>query len=191
MRSIPLIAVMLMFIPVLGVQAEVVEIALPQLEGQYGAGDTWGRGTSFQLPQPPLAVHGAWLRLIGTVNVREVKCVGSAAVPRPVYFDASMRDYASGGWWGVWQATPEDSGEFELTAQFMPNYEPTWDFLSDGTGEMGLVAHSCPESDNCWPVTTCSDAVLTEVVFIVSADFPVPIEPTTWGRIKALYDSSP
>ena len=191
MRFIPLVVAMLMLVPGLGVQAEVVEIALHQLEGRYGEYDIWGRGSSFQLPQRPIVVHDVWLRLIGTVNVREVQCEGSPSFPAPVSFDVTMRDYTSGGWWGVWPVTPTESGEFELTVRFLPQHEPTWDFLSDGTGEIGLLASSCPESDSCWPVTTCSDAVLTEVVLIVNADFPVPTEGMTWGRIKALYHRSP
>jgi hypothetical protein len=65
--------------------------------------------------------------------------------------------------------------------------QASWDFLLDGRGEITLhvspmenVIETC--SNERWPT-----AQFDEVTFVIDADFPVPADAMSWGRVKEFY----
>ncbi len=173
------------------VRATVVETPLPELQGRYFLEETFARTATFRLQAPPILVHAAWLRLTGTVTVRLVYCdyLPYEPYPYPMGFAAEMPRPTPPGWWDGVTHTSSESGSFELTIQFRPtNAESNWDFLDDGVGELDLWSQGCPVIDLCWPVTQCTEAFVTDAVLVLDAEFRVPVEDTTWGRVKALFE---
>ena len=85
---------------------------------------------------------------------------------------------------------PEVPGTFEWTGQFHANPSTTtWEFLMDGQAEISLFGAPAGLVDLCWPLTAYPTGTVEEAVLFVDAEFPVAVEPTSWGRIKALYDT--
>ncbi len=163
--------------------AEIVQIPLTGLLGSYPA----VRTATFQLPDEPIIVRGAALKLSGEAIVGADSCEWGGPYPWPTQFNARFLD-TPGGTWYASGGTPELSGPFETNSSFYALLgDPTWDFLADGQGELTLFGGPYILVGLCWeitqPLATVADAVL-----FVDADFPVPAEPTSWGRIKALFD---
>ena len=81
-------------------------------------------------------------------------------------------------------------GRFEWRAQFRPSpHTTTWSFLMDGEADISLFGAPAGLVGLCWPVSSPPTAVVEEAVLIVDAEYAVPVEATSWGRIKALYDA--
>jgi hypothetical protein len=59
----------------------------------------------------------------------------------------------------------------------------------DGQADIKVVGVPSEYPDICYPVSASPTLTVTEAVLIVDAEFPVPVEATTWGRIKALFES--
>jgi hypothetical protein len=57
----------------------------------------------------------------------------------------------------------------------------------DGEGEVNVTGDTGFLPGGCWEVAP-PEATVSEAVLYVDADFPVPAESNTWGRIKALYE---
>jgi hypothetical protein len=166
----------------------VVEIPLPDLAGRYYLYDVFQRTCAFELSQPPTVVHSASLRLVGTATVRMAWCGFGSMEPYPEAFRlfATMPDSETGGAWGssLWTT---DSGAFDVSLLFEPRSGATWAFLEDATGEVSVNSMGCPVLDSCWPVTLCSEAFIEQAFLVLDAEFPVPVDESTWGRIKALF----
>jgi hypothetical protein len=87
-----------------------------------------------------------------------------------------------------WSATvrpPDVPGVFEWTGDFFSPLGLTWDFLLDGEAAVSLETPtmSIPECNSPVPAAV----TVTGATLIVDADFPVPVQVNTWGRIKGLY----
>jgi hypothetical protein len=85
---------------------------------------------------------------------------------------------------GVTADSPEPRVEF---AADQPLERGTsWDFLADGTGEISVIALPVlyVVGEMVAPVTGRVDE-LTLVLDVETV--PVPVKPSTWGQIKALY----
>jgi hypothetical protein len=167
---------------------EVVEIPLPELTGQYINYELNRRTCSFELSKAPTVVHGASLRLVGTATVRMSWCGFGSMEPYPetIWLFATMPDTETGAAWGNAMGAAE-SGAFDVTLPFQTTSGATWAFLNDKTGQIEVDAIGCPIVDLCWPVTICSEAFVEQAVLVLDAEFPVPVDESTWGRIKALY----
>jgi hypothetical protein len=84
---------------------------------------------------------------------------------------------------------PFSAGAFGWTAVFHPTppTTTTWNFLMDGMGEISLFGSPAIYLDPCSESSAPPTLTVTEAVLIVDADFPIAVEPSTWGKIKALY----
>ena len=167
---------------------EVVEIALPELVGRYFDYELNQRRCSFELPQAPTVVHGASLHLVGRATVRMSWCGFGSMEPYPEAFRlfATMPDTETGGAWGstLWAT---ESGAFDVSLPFGTRSGATWAFLDDKTGQIEANSMGCPVVDSCFPVTICSEAFVEQAFLVLDAEFPVPVDESTWGRIKALF----
>ena len=90
--------------------------------------------------------------------------------------------------WVASEPMPGQSGAFEWTAEFraIPASARDWGFLLDGEASVVLFGAPAPLVGLC-EVITQPTATVTEAVLIVDAEFAVPVDETTWGRVKALY----
>jgi hypothetical protein len=166
--------------------AEVVEIPLPSLQGDYSVGGVASRAVAFQLDRPPSAVHGASIRWRGNIVHGELVC-GPEARPWAASFIASMHDGPLNFWMASAPATA-GSTSFDTASAFRPLFGATWGFLMDGSGHLlvefapyrivGLCTFGEP------PVGAIENAVLA-----IEAEFPAPVERGTWGNLKALFSS--
>lgn len=62
----------------------------------------------------------------------------------------------------------------------------SWGFLLDGTGTIRIHGTNSV-GPNCVPVAPPPEASLATVEVRIYGDVATPVEPTSWGRIKALY----
>jgi hypothetical protein len=168
--------------------AVVIEIPLPELLGNY---QNTQHTVTLQLPAPPAVIHSASFRVSGTTTQGVLYCDDQdppSQSPLPLMLYAELdADDLSFVWFAENHNAVNVTGAFSWTAQFHgvgnPNV-PTWSFLMDGVTNLRLVG----ADPGTWClVTTSPSAVITEAVFIIDAEFPIAAEPTTWGRVKALY----
>jgi hypothetical protein len=171
-------------------RASIVEIPLPELRGRYYLYDTYQRTAPFGVLPIPAVVHGASLRLVGTLTIRLTYCgiYPSEPYPETFLFQATMPDPTTTGTWGSGFISNAD-GSFDRTVVFASRGGATWAFLQGGTGEVTLFGEGCPEVDLCWPVTFCSEAFVEDAYLVIDAEFPIPIHESTWGGIKALFEN--
>jgi hypothetical protein len=174
--------------------AEVVEVPLTGLQGVYTTGGTY-RTAHVQLDRTPIAVHSVRIRFSGESTVRYWYCDLEDSIPIPVKFYAEINDPITAGLWFGGGATAEESGEYQIESGFYASHKPnsptpTWDFLIQ-YGSCGVSLEGCcnPASDLCQPYSTFSDATVASAILMIDAEFPVPVGETSWGRIKALFES--
>ncbi len=191
MRKILAILLTVMGVGVTTAAAEVVEIPLPGVLGIYSFGPSnCCRTVSFQLPKVPLAIHGASFRVSGTTEVGSYECYWDGLHPWSTLLWASMIDKPGIDGWIANGPMPQQPGVFSWTATFHSNPSTaTWGFLMDGQAQITVVGVPSEYSEICYPVSASPTLTVTEAVLTIDAEFPVPVEPTSWGRIKALYES--
>jgi hypothetical protein len=168
--------------------ATVVEVPLPELSGRYYDTETYQRTAPFHLLPIPVAVHSVSLRLVGTLTIRLAYC-DFDPFPTMFAFEANLPDPATEGAWGAWFGS-DANGSFDQSIVFSTRSGASWGGLETGFGEVTLSGMGCPVVDGCWPLTLCSEAVVEEAYLVVDAEFPIPVGEATWGRIKALFESS-
>ena len=104
-------------------------------------------------------------------------------------FFAYMEDTDFAHYWLAGELMPEVAGTFGWTAEFRPSpHTTTWGFLMDGEAELTLCGAPIGLVGLCWPIGASPTAIVSEAVLIIDAEFPVPTEKSTWGRIKAIFD---
>jgi len=168
--------------------ATVIEIPLPGLLGNYPVGPgNATRTVTFQLPQIPDSIHGASFRIVGTTTIGLADCGEVGMLDKwPMEFIAQMTD-APDQYWLAWEAPSFTPGTFTSTAEFEPIPETTtWGFLMDGEADINLFGAPSSALGLCNEVLLPTGSI-TEAVLIIDAAFPFAVEPSTWGRIKALY----
>lgn len=172
--------------------ATIVEIPLPDLLGTYPLNEQEAERTaSFVLPTTPTAINGVWFRLAGTQQVGEIMCESGGPYPWPMDFLAALSDPTLPGQWLSFSPMPEVTGPFEWTAAFISYSQGmTWDFLLDGEDDITLWGLPMALVGLCWGIVSPT-AEVTEAVLIIDAEFPVPVESSTWGRVKALFRAHP
>ena len=181
-------AVVMMALIATAAHATVIEIPLPGLLGTYPLdAQNATRTVSFHLPDPPAVVYGVSFRVSGTTEVGTALCDGVLS-EWPMAIEASMVD-TPGHYWFANALMPYVAGSFAWTSEFHtfpPN--ATWGFLIDGSAEVSLWGAPAGLVATCTDVSVPPPtATVTEAVLIIDAEFPIPVEPSTWGRIKALY----
>jgi hypothetical protein len=162
--------------------AEIDQIPLPELVGSYPA----SRTVTVQLRDEPMLIRGASIRLIGDATLGAYFCGFDGPFPLSLLLSASFPDTPSGSWIAE-DFVPKQNGAFYMHIDFRAYRDPTWEFLMDGAGELKLMGGTGFLPSGCWIVTPPS-ATVTEAVLLIDADFPVPADQSTWGRIKALYE---
>lgn len=166
--------------------ATVIEIPLPGLLGSY---QNTSHTVSVVLPASPAVIHGASFRVSGTKVAGQMYCdepFPPSVQPLPIALSAELpADDFSSAWFAEDPAVMTASGAFTWTSAFYPvPFSATWSFLMDGIANLTFLG----ADPGTWcQVLSSPSAVITEAVFIIDADFPIPIEASTWGKIKALY----
>ena len=168
--------------------AQTVEVPLPELNGLYTLYE-FQRTAVFELPCQPAAITGASIRISGHATVGAVVCEWGGPYPWSMMMDATIPDTTTGADWLATSQTPEEPGTFEMTAVFGDLYgqDPSWDSLLGGVGEVTLRAAPLGIVGLCWEVSPPPEATVTSAVLVVDGDFPIPVQPRTCGKIKALY----
>jgi hypothetical protein len=167
--------------------AVVVEIPLPGLLGDYPLSESNGtRTTTFHLPQAPSVIHSASFRISGTAVLGSANCDEFGDGSWAMEYFSDMKDASLKLWLSAPHPPVIPSGPFGWTAPFSTSDGATWDFLMDGEGEISLYGAPTALLGLCQQGVVPSGTV-TEAVLIIDAEFPVATEPSTWGRIKALY----
>jgi len=166
--------------------AVVVEVPVPELVGSYVHE---GRTATVHVPVLPSAIHGVSLRLVGTTALATFAC-GGPAVPFPIHFNAGF--VADPGFW-VAEGDLSNDGAVTVTQSFgpipdTPPGSPSWALLLDGQADLTLGCASC-----CDPFSECvrvgpeEATTLSEVTLLIDGEFPTPVAPASWGRVKAIY----
>jgi hypothetical protein len=170
------------------VRAEVIAIHVPGLAGSYPVSPgVYTRTVTIQLPKLPTLIHGAsfWIFGSGAPGVADCGNPGQADI-WPMEYIAEMADGAG----GVWMAYHEPyylPGQFIRAADFegMIGGE-SWDFLMDGAADVTLSGAPASALGGCDPVLIPSGNIF-DAYFYLDAEFVLAVEPTTWGKVKALY----
>jgi hypothetical protein len=169
-------------------RGEVIEVLLPGLAGAYSGNSTTTRSATIQLPRIPDLIHSVSIRVEGVADVGVAHCQQSGtANVWPMEFIGEMTD-SPDGFWLAFPPPRYSSGPFESAGEFEPMTETTtWAFLMDGEGEITLSGGPASELLLCDPIVWPDGGNVTEAWLIVDAEFPLAVEASTWGRVKALY----
>ena len=189
MKRIAMVLMILTLVPASLANAEIIQIALPDLLGTYPITMSLAERTAAFSFTPPAAINGASFRVSGVATVGSLMCEGTPG-PYPIEILAYMFPDEA-GWWYAEEPMSDVPGAFTWTAQFesTPPHPvgPSWDFLMDGEGELILFGAGPPIIGICSIVSSPS-AIITEAVLILDVVSTVPTEVTTWGQIKAIYE---
>jgi hypothetical protein len=167
--------------------ATLVEVSLPGLHGTYPLdAQTNTRTVTFQLPDPPGAVYDAWFAVSGVTQVGQIECDGNLYA-WPTMLFATMEDDSPVKVWYAQELMPEVAGPYSWMARFDATMNATWSFLGDGTASITLLGAPGEYIHICSPASAPPTLTVTSAVLIIDAEFPIRTEPTTWGRVKALY----
>lgn len=173
-------------------RAEMIEVPLAGVVGGYVCDPARGfqpgeiRTVSFDLGGAVVQVNGAWIRWSGSLVAGWGDCDGGSFrwVGRIVAYLDQVELTAWRAEIGV-QGAPWEIN-FDETLAFASAGQPAWDFLGDGSGDL-IVAIDAAQyfcGEMLVPPTATLDTA-TLILDVVVA--PVPVESTTWGRVKALY----
>lgn len=185
---IVLLAVALLVVMAVPVRAILIEIPLPGLHGTYPVtAQNYERRVTFRMIDPPAAIHGAWFTVAGTTGVGVIECDG-VQYEWPTMLYAYMEDTFAHIWIAD-EPMPFTAGEFGWTAAFTPSppIGTTWNFLLDGTADIVLSGGPSGYIGICSEVSAPPTLTVTSATLILDVDIPIRTEPSTWGKIKALY----
>jgi len=168
--------------------AEVYEYVLPELNGP----STGDKTTTLTYTGPAGAVNSLTIRIEGTVDVLGyVVCEGSVEPDTSVWPLAPGSHLLKPGDTGYWIG----SGSFLET---LGPFDDSWihhtfngGFTELATGddiEVNLYFGPAALVGICSPMTLPTAGTMTRVTLLIDVSPPVPVEPSTWGRIKSLYN---
>jgi hypothetical protein len=196
MKVMVVLALALQALALTGAGAETVSVPLPMIQGRYYVDESipamnYNRQDHFELARIPLSVSGVWLHISGTFAVGETSCwlsdpADPDTFPQRLEFFASLDD-TTGAWDPMADAVSGTvSGTFEYTMPFSrASHEVNWEFLKTGSGLLGLSTTFMmfPEcSVLIWP-----EAMIEQAELIIEGQFPIAVDHSTWGSIKALF----
>jgi hypothetical protein len=169
-------------------RALTVEIQVPGLIGPYPISPSvTTRSTSVKLPAIPTVINSVSLRITGTQAMGHLVCPLGTFQDWPMLFYGSMQQDEDHWWLAPY--SPASDGSFTQTLSFAPSPPEgaSWEFLMDGTGMVQLFGNPNFLEGPCWEDAVAPTGEVTEAVLIIEGDFALPVESSTWGRIKALY----
>ena len=163
--------------------ASVIEVPLTTLHGNYPATRLQG----FQLEQAPSVINSVSIRVTGVQTPGSITCESGGPFSWPMAFTVSMSDEPNGYW--IAGVTPDfDAVSFSQTTQFQAtNPGTTWSFLIDGAAEVTIDGWPAGLIGSCYIDPAPPTGVINEAVLIIDAEYAIKTEPSTWGKIKALY----
>ena len=182
------LAVLLLLVSAAPALAVVIEIPLPALNGSYGA----ERTVPLVLPAAPSVIYGASFRVTGTAQVGSLICYNTQTgnYDLPAVWPAEVFIYAHDGSHSKSWYLDElvgTTGPIALEKVARPLSGANWNFLLDGVGAVTFHGGGAGYITICSSTSAPPTVTVTEAVLILDAEFPVAIESSTWGRIKALY----
>jgi hypothetical protein len=188
----PMAAVYAILIFVIGVEAraEVHEFNLPALAG--ASADSTVTDT-VEYHGPTAAVNSVSLRVGGSVDFLGVlHCVNSGN-PTAMQWDMELRSFVrktgDAGYWASDAMSVGQLGAFEATYGHL-SYGG---FLSVSDGDVIQVEYYFGPIGYlgvCGPVTDPPSGTSSTVTLILNVSPASPVEETTWGRIKNVYNKS-
>ena len=188
--SLPIIFLTLFFcfLPLSKAHGEIVEIPLPELVGIYTMNDTSARTVSFDLGHPVFEVHQAWIQWSGSITPGVIARPSQPTVPWPCEVYAYL-DTIGTSYWSAFFGPVE--GSFRDTTTFKAIFNPTWDFLSDGIGD--LTVKLLPEILLCYHKIYESPIVQLDTVSIIfDVDLATGVgNSSPDGEIKIQYRKNP
>jgi len=182
-----LVAIAVLFLCAASSFAAVIEVPVPELLGHYPPSSTESsRSTTVKLPAIPTVIHGVSLRISGTQAMGHLVCPLGTWQDWPMRFEGSM-EQDQDHWW-LAEYNPSDAS-FTLTVQLEPSppEDASWEFLMDGSGLVKLFGAPNFLEGPCWENPAAPTAEITDAVLVIDGDVALPVEPSTWGKIKALY----
>ena len=167
--------------------AEVYEYDLPALTGP-SIGD---RVTTFTYTGPAGAVNSLTVRVEGTVDVLGfTECLGNVPPDTLVWPLSPGSHLLKPGDTGYWIG----SGAF---LEVLGPFDDSWTHVTFNGGfselttgddiEVNLYFGPAALVGICGPITGPTEGTATRVTLLIDVSPPVPVEPSTWGRIKSLY----
>ncbi len=170
-------------------RSTVFEFELHDLAGS--SGDT-SRTTTFVYQGPTGAVNSLSVRVIGIVdNLGFVECYVSELPDTSVWpLEISSRIKKPGdiGYWLGIGPFLEQLDSFDET---FAHYTYTGGFSTVSAGDsfhVELLFGPALIVGLCGPITPPSTGVMDKVTVLIDVLSSVPVEHTTWGRIKSLFD---
>jgi hypothetical protein len=172
--------------------AEVVEVPLPGLVGNYSHNDCH-REAVFVLDPIPEDIVQVEIQLSGTHNVGEYYCQPNGTIegPYPISGEiyARIRDTINDSSWYANEYLEGVSGAFEVIYLFQGYYGQTvtWEFLlQSGQGTVEFSACQGALTPFCW-YDTYPDVTVEQATLLIETDPSVGVESKTWGMIKSLF----
>jgi hypothetical protein len=161
-----------------------VEVPLPELAGDYDT-TNYIRTVTVDVGGSLVGISGAELYMAGSMTPGVVGYYDEfdelQTEPWPAEFGGGFYEMGTSAWF-AW--TGGHDGAFEVTVPFQGIGDPNWDFLADGVAEFTFEFIPASLVGLVFPITDPYGSI-TEVTLIIHAT--VPVEESTWGRVKALY----
>ena len=163
-------------------EVAVLEVPVPDLIGLYADGMP-PVSTQFSLTISPAAILSASVRLRGNLPWPSYMTCGGY---NGIVF--SLEVPATTGTWEVGFYV-EQRVNFEVIVRLASIGGATWDFLAEAEGTVICSGVARPLPPGCSYIHggCCPVAEVTYASIMFEYDPLVPVEVTTWGRIKALY----
>jgi hypothetical protein len=184
-RGIVVAVILTMYFGLSNSNGETLEIPTEELIRLY-SNSTPPESTQFHVPFSHLAITSAQVCLRGNLPVPSYTTCGYNGV----VFILEVPGTPS---WEpkYWKAEfyVDERVNFEVIAELEPYKGATWDFLEDGVGTLICRGFGRPLPIGCSyiPGACCPIGDVTYASIIFEYDPLVPIEETTWGRIKSLF----
>ncbi|MDH3197632.1 MAG: hypothetical protein OEO21_05270 [Candidatus Krumholzibacteria bacterium] len=181
----PLLPVLAIVVALTGghARANVLEYALPELVGLSGAPPetTWVVYTG-----DVAVVTAVSLNITGLVSQLGVLECGQPPTPAVWTLDigVSVRKPLEADYWSG-LATLSETGTFDVTVALSPG-----GFTGLDPGDVIAVEYTFAPSAfpaSCTPVGDPPLGATGSITLVLEVDYPIPLDASTWGRIKALY----
>jgi hypothetical protein len=169
-------------------QTVFLEIPFPQFTGAYDVNNFGESSASVPFPYDPAEITSVSVRISGSTTLGVLHCADQPDSPWPIEIIASMSNYPLDE---LWMAHPSgflEEGSFDLVLPFetFPNRPQTWNLLDDGNGVLRFFIAPAAMIGICSGVVEPT-AVIEEFVLVFEMNSVVPVDRTTWDRIKAQY----
>lgn len=185
MRAFAALAAGVVLLMIAPAQADMINVPVSGMSGDYF--DSQGgieRSADFTFTQSIANIYDVRVRVTGLNAGSTRTCLG---VPWqwPFFFDVEIHGGVPGTGYST-TFSPGVDGAYVSTFRLGVLNVSNWGFLLDGTGTIRIGGHNYVGS-NCVPAGPPPEASIATVEVHIYGDVSTPVEPTSWGRIKALY----